>query len=148
MNAIQQAELPEESKRFEALFHTFNVRYFGGRLPSYEVRVVYDVNFWSNQYFFNGVFLSQFSFGYIDRANRKIFVRRSRFRMAGYLLHEMGHAATNDEHDDPWSAEMRRLKRIGAPVFEGDLNLVSPADGDQLKFDLSIVRTAKEIFGE
>jgi hypothetical protein len=34
------------------------------------------------------------------------------------LVHEMAHAATNDRHGPLWTAEMERLRALGAPVEE------------------------------
>jgi hypothetical protein len=50
--------------------------------------VVYDVNHWANEYFSNGFGLEDFSLGYIDLENRRIFVRRTDFAMEGILVHE------------------------------------------------------------
>src|SRR5258708_445259 len=44
---IQRSELPEKSREFQVLFREFNLEYFGGRLPDYDIRVVYDVDYWA-----------------------------------------------------------------------------------------------------
>jgi hypothetical protein len=145
----QQAEIPEESERFQELFQTFNDRYFGGRLPPYKIHVVYDVDFWANEYFFNGWYIEEPSFGYHDLENRRIFVGRTASSMEGALLHEMGHAATTGDHDDAWSAEMRRLQALGAPVIPCDVDPDVPADEGPVRLELYLmtVFTSKEIFG-
>jgi hypothetical protein len=147
---IQKGDLPVESYRFQELFRTFNVLYFGGRLTPHKVQVVYDVNRWSDEYYFNGIGLEEFSSGYIDIPKRRIFIRRSESNMEGYLAHEMGHAATSGDHDDAWYAEMRRLQELGAPVLPWDTyRYFPPSDGPlQLTLDLTTVRTAEEIFGQ
>jgi hypothetical protein len=118
---IQQREVPEESQRLQELFDFYNARYFDGRLPLYAVHVVYDVNFWADEYFFNGLFLEEPSAGYHDAQHRRIFLRHGEASMEGNLLHEMAHAATNGHHDDPWLGEMRRLEAIGAPICAWEL---------------------------
>jgi hypothetical protein len=119
-------------------------------LPPYKVQVVYDVNRWSDEYYFNGIGLEEFSSGYIDISKQRIFIRRSESNMEGYLAHEMGHAATSGDHDDAWYAEMRRLQELGAPVLPWDTyRYFPPSDGPlQLTLDLTTVRTAEEIFGQ
>jgi hypothetical protein len=86
------------------------------------VRVVIDVNHWANEYFSNGIGIEEFSSGYIDEANRRIYVRKCYEPVDGVLLHEMPHAATTGDHDDRWFAEMRRLRDAGAPVLPSDVN--------------------------
>jgi len=41
--------------------------------------------------------------------------------MEGTLIHEMAHAATNDDHDEEWLKEMVRLKAAVAPVPDWEL---------------------------
>ena len=41
---ILHAELPGLSKHFQALFDEFNDRYFCGKLPPYQVRLVFDLH--------------------------------------------------------------------------------------------------------
>jgi hypothetical protein len=145
---IQTSEIPEESQRFQELFEIFNLRYFEGRLPKHVVQVVIDVNYWANEYFFNGNCLDDFSSGYIDEANKRIYLRKGDQPLEGLLLHEMGHAATTGEHDDEWYTEMRRLSALGAPVLHGDLHEYVPTHDSplQLKFPLYKVVTSDKIF--
>jgi len=147
---IQKADLPVESYRFQELFRKFNDLYFGGRLPPYRIQVVYDVNCWANEYYFNGIGLEEFSSAYIDIPKRRIFLRWSDSNMEGYLSHEMGHAATSGDHDDAWYAEMQRLQELGAPVLPWDTTrYFPPSDGPlQLTLHLATVRTANEIFSQ
>jgi hypothetical protein len=114
---IQQAEIPKESERFQELFRAYNVRYFDSQLPFYRVSVVYDVDFWANEYYFNGRGLEEGSYSHLDREQRQIFVRLSTFCMEGYLLHEMARVATSAEHYEELMAETRRLGALGAPVL-------------------------------
>lgn len=138
---IQQAELPDESKRLHELFQAYNHSYFGGRLPSYTVRVVYDVNFWADQYFSNGHFLEPPSYGYHDQRRRTIFLRNGDFPIEAVLVHEMAHAATTDEHDGEWLEEMRRLQALGAPVSPWEFENALPPDGRE---QLELVRVNRD----
>jgi hypothetical protein len=117
-DAIQRSDVPEESARLQKTFLSFNTTYFAGQLPQYEVRVVYDIDPWV------GEVSRDPSAGYIDLDRRQIFIRFSSSRrlMIGMLVHEMAHAATNPSHDDEWVSEIKRLKRLGAPVVEWELD--------------------------
>jgi hypothetical protein len=86
-----------ESQQLQELFQTFNVRYFDGRLPPYVARVVIDVNNWANEYFSNGIGLMDFSSGYIDERNRRIYIRHGAYPLENVLIHEMAHAATTGD---------------------------------------------------
>ena len=119
---IQQSEVVDESARFQELFVAFNAKYFAGRLPDYNVYVVFDVNFWANEYFVIGnVEVAEPSQGYHDAERRKIYLRHGADSLEAVLLHEMGHAATNGDHGAEWLAEMRRLHSLGASVCPSDL---------------------------
>jgi len=137
---IQTSDIPEESRRFQMLFDAFNLRYFEGRLPAHMIQVVIDVNHWSNEYFFNGYGLEEFSSGYIDEANRRIFLRHGDLPLESVLLHEMAHAATTGEHDGKWCTEMRRLYDLGAPVMLADLNPYFPTPDSPLQLELRLCR--------
>ena len=89
LHAAGAAITADESKRFQELFHAYNHRYFGGRLPPYRVRVVYDVNYWADEYFSNGYFLEPPSSGYHDQARRTIFLRYGDLPLEAVLVHEM-----------------------------------------------------------
>jgi len=41
------------------------------------------------------------------------------------LLHEMAHAATVDNHNHRFRAELQRLRQAGAPIPDGELMLTS-----------------------
>lgn len=125
---IQESEVPEQSAIYQQMFRDFDSRYFDGQLPEYRVRVVYDVWYWETERcgyapIFPPACQAQ---GFIDLPGRQIFMRYLAFAsqgavtMAG-LLHEMAHAATDGGHDEHWQAEMARLKRLGAPVDDLDL---------------------------
>jgi hypothetical protein len=108
------------------MFHEFKNRYFGGRLPEYKIRVVYDVWHWEERCG-NPISPPVYdSIGFIDFPGRQIFIRflgqhTIGCTMAETLVHEMGHAATDAGHGDNWLAEMKRLKRLGAPVRDDDI---------------------------
>lgn len=114
---ILYAELPEQSRRFESLFDEFNVRYFSGRLMSYQVRVLFDLHRVAGEALHVNA-----SRGMIRRQNGCIFLRYTQqTRMEETLIHEMAHAATHGNHDEEWLNEMRRLKAAGAPVPDWEL---------------------------
>ena len=88
----------------------FNQHYFGGRLRTYQVRIV-----------------TQFSTerrpetgGHISRRPRLIEIRpfnlfgdyRPAYAMTAILLHELVHAAVSDYHGLKFRAEVRRLQRL------------------------------------
>src|ERR1700680_3526967 len=106
--AIQCSDLPAESRRFQAMFETFNRKYFGGRLPHYEVQVVHDIEFWI------GKPLEGTLSGFTDLEHRRIFLRRSMGDTIS-LTCEMASVATND-WDGAWRREIKRLGALGAPV--------------------------------
>ncbi len=114
---IQRSEVYMESARLQAMFLSFNETYFGGQLPEYEVRVVYDIAVWDRE----DPDPRNPSAGYIDLENRQIFVRLSEFSMESILLHEMAHASAGPSHDDDWLNEMKRLKGLGAPIEQWEL---------------------------
>src|ERR1700733_815644 len=112
------------------------------------VQVVIDVNYWANEYYFNGFCLDHFSSGFIDEANKRIFLRHGNLPLEGILLHEMAHAATTGEHDDEWCSEMRRLSDLGAPVLGFDLDVEIPTHDSplQLEFPLYKVMSSERVF--
>ena len=62
------------------------------------------------------------SSGLIRFEQRKIYLRYTNYPpMDETLIHEMAHAATNDDHDEEWLKEMVRLKAAGAPVPDWEL---------------------------
>lgn len=91
-------------------FDLFNQTYFGGRLQTYQVRIV-----------------TQFSTerkpetaGHTDKRRRLIEIRpfdpfgdcRPAYDMAALLLHEMVHAAVSEYHGQKFRGEVRRLQRL------------------------------------
>lgn len=105
------------SERFTELFPGFNTRYFGNRLPPYEVRVVFDLHVVAKE----PICMSSVSSGLIRFDERCIDIRYSQeFPMTAMLVHEMAHAATSGEHDEKWLKEMKHLKEAGAPVHAAD----------------------------
>ena len=110
------------------MYRQFNTQYFGGRLPDYKILVVYDVWYWETERC--GYPPCDPSVpdadGFIDFSGRQIFIRFLAHQttcpaMEEVLLHEMAHAATDGEHGDNWQAEMARLKDLGAPVNDDDI---------------------------
>jgi hypothetical protein len=124
---IQHSEIPEQSALFQRMFQRFNIRYFAGRLPEYEVLVVYDVWYWETKRCgYPPCFPPACeAAGFIDFAGRQIFIRFLGYHtdgltMAEFLTHEMAHAATDGDHGANWRTEMARLKDLGAPVRDDD----------------------------
>jgi hypothetical protein len=127
---IQYSEIPEQSAIYQQMFDTFNARYFSGRLPDYKILVVYDVWHWEIERCGYPPFIppAAEAFGFIDFPARQIFLRflanyKSGLQMSQSLIHEMAHAATDGDHGDAWRAEMVRLKELGAPVDQSDLEV-------------------------
>src|SRR5215469_15294110 len=56
-------------KAFSASVRSFNLQYFDGRLPHYEICVLYDPSFWDDR---PGVGFYEFSFGDIDTKENQI----------------------------------------------------------------------------
>ena len=110
-NAIQRSEVPEASRQFQELFREFNHRYFGGSLPEYQVRVVYDIGYWAGPPFHEG------DMGIHQPELRRILIRIAHNHpgMVSILLYEMARAETGGEHDR-FLHEMRRLRNSGAPI--------------------------------
>ena len=88
------------------IFEDFNSKYFGGKLPQYRIRVKR-----------------------LHPAGR-ILPNRRLIEVGTYesqiqketLLHEMVHAAAGLGHGKRFLAEMQRLRQIGAPFGEAELN--------------------------
>jgi hypothetical protein len=109
---IQRSEVPEVSRQFQQMFREFNRNYFAGRLPDYAVRVVYDIYYWKGMPFHEG------ELGIFQPELRRILIRVVSHRpmMVSTLLYEMARAAGDGNHNGQWLAEMRRLRKVGAPV--------------------------------
>ena len=119
--SILSADVVNLSKRYTEHFSAFNASYFGGHLPQYEVRVVFDLHTVANEPVYRG----SVSSGLIRFEERCIYIRYTDdSSMIETLVHEMAHAATSGDHDERWYKEMRRLQKAGAPVpdyeFEPD----------------------------
>ncbi len=113
------AEIRPASARFQSLFDYWNDGFFSNRLPRYCVRVVFDIHTFADE----PVPEIGACSGLIRFAERCIYIRHEEERMMqGMLVHEMAHAATNGEHDEPWNAEMRRLSQAGAPALDFDFD--------------------------
>ena len=54
-SSILQAELPGLSRHFQTLFDEFNVRYFAGKLPAYQVHVAFDLHRAAKEPVYRGV---------------------------------------------------------------------------------------------
>jgi hypothetical protein len=106
---IHESSDAVESARLQELFGVFNTKYFGGELD-FTVRAVYDP----------GLLNDEAIAGWVDFVNKRIYIGLTHFFDAypGVLLHQMAHASTEtlDDTDEVWSAEMRRLGELGAPV--------------------------------
>jgi len=113
-NEILESELPEMSIRFQKKFDEFNSEYFSMRLPAYTIKVLYDVGDFHPPVESDGI---------IDRHRKLIRLRvsESESLMVATLLHEMAHAATNGYHEIKWMSEMARLRDLGAPILEFEL---------------------------
>jgi hypothetical protein len=87
----------------QKLFDQFNRRYFGSRLPRYEI--ITDGPYYG---------------GRCEPWNHRIYVTVKKSRFVVTLLHEMAHAAVypNENHGPVWQREMIRLRKLGAPIPE------------------------------
>ena len=54
-SSILQAELPGLSRHFQTPFDEFNVRYFAGKLPAYQVHVAFDLHRAAKEPVYRGV---------------------------------------------------------------------------------------------
>ena len=119
--SLLAADVLSLSKRYTELFREFNARYCSGRLPPYEVRVVFDLHMVANE----PIYMGSVSSGLIRFNECCLYMRYTRdFCMAATLVHEMAHAATSGEHDEEWLNEMKRLKDAEAPVDDTDVEPV------------------------
>jgi hypothetical protein len=98
-----------DGRQLRTLFKQFNGQYFGGKLPTYSVRVV-DSMTWLGES------------GFCNRERKLIKIHRalSDDDALSCLLHEMAHAATTGHHGMPWKREMIRLRNAGAPLMSPD----------------------------
>ena len=99
------------NKKYRALFKRFNEEYFDGKLPRYRIQVV------------NSISSKLHPLGHCNRRRRLIRIREAEEgSMIETLIHEMAHAATNDNHGPIWKEEMNRLHTVGAPIDLRDLD--------------------------
>ena len=93
-------------KQCQALFETYNQRFFGGRLPAYRI-VLSD-----RGPGFRGLWCKKEREIHLRMSLQGMDLRRT-------LLHEMAHAAVaRAGHGKVWLAEMLRLAELGAPTRE------------------------------
>jgi hypothetical protein len=102
---MPEKEGTEVNKKYQALFHEFNQRYFDSNLPHYRVRVVDYITKVGEK-------------GRINRKSRliRLAAGSEESETIATLVHEMAHAATNDRHASRFMAEMHRLLSSGAPI--------------------------------
>ena len=88
-------------------FHEFNRLYFSGKLPRYRIIVT-----------------KRLEGGYCDSKKRTILLGPS--KEDGVLIHEMAHASLEPYggHGVPFKKEMKRLKRLGAPIADNEFELL------------------------
>lgn len=112
---VHHSEEPGQSEWYQVRFNQFNKEFFGGDLPTFRIRVVYEVPH----------AMSDAGRGpqssAINLERREIFLRLSQagvHHMECELVHHMAHASTEtDVDDDPkWLQEMERLRALGAPI--------------------------------
>ena len=96
-------------RQLRKLFHEFNERYFEGRLPDYRIRVVPYINRLGKS-------------GHTDQKRKliRILIGLSDEDAKSTLLHEMAHAATNEDHATAWKKEMIRLRKQEAPLVSSE----------------------------
>jgi hypothetical protein len=113
---LHRAEDTARSEWYGVRLRQFNKEYFDGRLRDYQVRVVYDVSFWTQEP------RAEDLLSHIDLPGRQIILaftqNASWRRMECELIHHMAHGATGTTRDDDnrWLQEMTRLKAAGAPI--------------------------------
>jgi len=105
---IQLSDVPEESRRFHAMFDEFNRQYFSNQLAHYDVRVVYDIGYWAGPAFHDG------ALGLHQPELQQILIRRtdSYSGMVSTLIYEMARV-TSDCDQPKLLAEIRRLRKMG-----------------------------------
>jgi len=113
---IQRSEVPEMSRAFQEVFREFNRQYFARRLPDYEVRVVYDLGYWPGPW--PGPSFHEGELGSYQREMQRILLRitDSLAQMLSTLIYEMARAASDGHPDGGWLDELRRLRKMGAPL--------------------------------
>jgi hypothetical protein len=101
-------------QRYQRLFDRFNRRYFGARLPAYQIVL-------HARYEEQGIPLA----GHCWKRARRIDLTAVPLPAGeGLLLHEMMHAAvTSPWHGQIFCAEVRRLAHLGAPLDRVDRDL-------------------------
>jgi|SRR5579872_4626681 len=112
---IHCSEIRQISERLQERFRAFNRDYFDGRLPEYEVRAVYDANFWVKS-----PTPTEPASGVVDFGLRIIFINQMHEPfMVDALLHHMARLAvgTLDDHGEGWIRGMGRIKASGGPLW-------------------------------
>jgi SprT-like family protein len=112
----------------QSVFTSFNKKYFRGKLPRYQVLVCSrSRNF------------SHMSAGYCSSEDRKIFLRSgiSRNSSLQTLTHEMIHAKlwwlTRNVHGRAFVKELKRVRKLGAPLSSSELDLKAEGYFEQPK---------------
>lgn len=98
----------ELNSKYRDMFNEFNQKYFNGKLPRYQIRVVERISWVPCG-------------GQCDNRKRVILITRNEeSSMVGVLLHEMIHAAVGGFHGERFCREWDRLQESGAPVRLGE----------------------------
>jgi hypothetical protein len=131
-----------DGKQLRALFKQFNVKYWGGKLPPYSIRVVARIS-------------SNDPMGRCEKKARLIKLLRGQSdeEAISTLLHEMAHAAVPliGDHAMSWRSEMIRLREAGAPLAGSDLDILLDdpwGDLDREYFRRWVDYTLLELFAE
>jgi len=125
MATITQAKLPAPHRRAQwyltrsgesyvnRLYAKFNLEYFDGRLPIYQVKFTSVIRY--------GV--GHQAAGLTHRRTRTIWIDAFEVDQLGLmetLIHEMIHVSGPRWHGDRFADEAVRLTAVGAPVMDGD----------------------------
>jgi len=110
-------------EELQRLFDRYNRKYWRAQLPRYTV-----------------VVSTRWHGGYCAKRLRAIFIHpdiaADDRRAKRTLLHEMSHAAAPSDHGKLWKAEMRRLKRQGAPILEMDITEYESSENVPTRSDI------------
>ncbi len=110
-------------KELQKLFDRYNRKYWRAQLPRYTV-----------------VISTRWHGGYCAKRLRVVFIHpdiaADGRRAKRTLLHEMSHAAAPSGHGKLWKAEMRRLKRQGAPILETDITEYESSENVPTRSDI------------
>ncbi len=110
-------------EELQKLFDRYNRKYWRAQLPRYTV-----------------VISTRWHGGYCAKRLRVIFIHpdiaADDQRAKRTLLHEMSHASAPSGHGKLWKAEMRRLKRQGAPILETDITEYESSENVPTRSDI------------